>query len=240
MLYSCVGCRRCKENGFRTIYDENNQDTSERVYSGTRSAANLCSPSEPRSPCSEHVHLLRSTQHPRVPPARGLSQRRTDVQIRRALFAQASLAKGTGAQASLHKRPCASAVCALGCVADCGPHSGTCNLGGHDYMSNLIRFLKNEVETGHCGFPLVDRMQMISDLRDLKVPPGSLTFAMMWGHTPSITGVGFTASFSTSGWSDVPSGYTQFSGSENYDIAMCARQQPTHRSSPALSSHAQL
>jgi len=57
-----------------------------------------------------------------------------------------------------------------------------CNLGGHDFMNNLVKFLTNTVESGHCGYPLVDQAQAAADLHEMGVPMGSHTFAMQYHH----------------------------------------------------------
>lgn len=101
-----------------------------------------------------------------------------------------------------------------------GSTHSSCNLGGHDYMNNLVRQLTNAQETGHCGFPLVGATQAAADLHQMGVPAGSHTFAMRYHHGQNSNAATITATLGTGNtWSSVPSSMSQAS-SLQFDIAM--------------------
>jgi len=99
----------------------------------------------------------------------------------------------------------------------------SCNMGGHDFMNNLVRMLANSQETGHCGFPLVGAAQAAADMHQMGVPAGSHTFATRYHHGKGNQDAAYVTATLGSGntWSSVP-GSGSSSSSVQFDIAICA------------------
>jgi len=118
-------------------------------------------------------------------------------------------------------------TCSTSSTEICDPQNKAPSLGGHDVANNVVRAMQQSEETGHSGWMMVWKRDMLYQFKQAEVPTGAHTMALKYGHTGN-TGSGDSG---TKIVFTISSGYTDLSGASydtatgagfSYDIAMCA------------------